>query len=172
MKNQCLVVVKLIGIGLILSMAVTVTAAEPNSIGQILKAKGFEWFIGGWEATTDANEKAEARFELALNGFALSTKARVGQYEYAGLAYYVQSKKTIVNTGIDNGGRIFGGTWEIYGDKLVLNLEQTTPDGTINNFVRYMSKTDANTMKSVTYQIIEGKRSEEPMSILEFKRKK
>ncbi len=147
-------------------------AAEPNSVGEIFKEKGFEWFIGNWETVTDANEKAEADFALELDGYVLSLDARVGeQYTYRGIVFYVPSKGTIVNSGVDNKGGVFSGTWEIDRDKLVLKAEQTTANGKVYRFVRYQSKVDAETMKVVTYRIIEGKVSEEP-NILEFKRRK
>jgi hypothetical protein len=155
-----------------MSMGTMVRGSEPNNVGEILKANKLEWLIGEWEATTDANEKAEAKFELGLDGYAFSLRARVGRYGYAGLAYYVANKNMIVNTGVDNRGRSFGGSWLIDGDKLLLKLEQTGRDGSIENFERYLSKADADTMKSVTYAVIEGKRSEEPIGVLEFKRKK
>jgi hypothetical protein len=154
---------------------------EPNSVGEILKGNKLDWIAGEWEGMTDANETpdknirgqaAEAKFEFVMDGFALSIKARVGKYEFAGLAYYVASKNTIVATGVDNRGRSFGGSWLIDGDKLLLKIEQTGRDGSINNFDRFLSKVDENTMKSVTYAITDGKRSDEPIGVLEFKRKK
>jgi hypothetical protein len=167
---------------LVLMMGVTARAAgEPNSVGEIFKFNKMEWLIGEWEATTDANETpdknirgqvAEAKFEWTLDGYALSIRARVGRYEYEGMAYYVASRNTIVNTGVDNRGRSFGGSWLIDWDKLLLKIEQTGRDGSINNFDRLLSKVDADTMRSVTYSVIDGKRSAEPIGVLEFKRKK
>jgi hypothetical protein len=51
-------------------------------------------------------------------------------------------------------------------------MEQTAPDGSITHYVRYLSKVDADTMKSVTYSVVDGKRSEEPIGTLIFKRDK
>jgi hypothetical protein len=96
----------------------------------------------------------------------------VGQYEFTGLAYYVASKNTIIAVGADNRGRSFGGSWLVDGDKLLLKIEQTGRDGSMNNFDRFLSKVDENTMRSVTYSVSDGKRSEEPIGVLEFKRKK
>ncbi|MGA2092081.1 MAG: hypothetical protein ABSH16_01555 [Sedimentisphaerales bacterium] len=173
---------KAVSIGMVLVMGVVARGAgEPNSVGEIFKFNKMEWLIGEWEATTDVNETpdknirgqvAEAKFEWTLDGYALSIKARVGRYGYEGMAYYVASKNTIVNTGVDNRGRSFGGSWLIDGDKLLLKIEQTARDGSINNFERSLSKVDANTMKSVTYSVSDGKRSDEPIGVLEFKRKK
>jgi hypothetical protein len=73
---------------------------------------------------------------------------------------------------VDNRGRSFGGSWLIDWDKLLLKIEQTGRDGSINNFDRLLSKVDADTMRSVTYSVIDGKRSAEPIGVLEFKRKK
>ena len=78
----------------------------------------------------------------------------------------------MVSVGADNGGRSFGGSWKVDGDKLLLKIELTGRDGSIKYFDRYLSKVDDNTMKSVTYSVIDGKRSEEPIGVLEFKRKK
>jgi hypothetical protein len=83
----------------------------------------------------------------------------------------VPSKGVLVNSGIDTKGVALSGTWEIEGDKLILKGEQTVADGQVYRFVRYLSKTDANSMKAVTYRIIDGKLSDEP-STLEFKRMK
>jgi hypothetical protein len=153
-------------------MGVMAKAAEPNSVGDIFKEKGFEWLIGSWVTVTDANEEARANFALELDGYVLSLDARVGErYAYRGIVFYVPSKGVLVNSGIDTRGVAFSGTWEIEGDKLVLKGEQTTADGQVFRFVRYQSKVDADTMKVVTYRIIEGKRSDEP-NILVFKRRK
>jgi hypothetical protein len=53
-----------------------------------------------------------------------------------------------------------------------MNLEQTTAEGRVTRFTRELSSADGETMKSVTYVFIEGKRPEEPTGTLEFKRKK
>jgi hypothetical protein len=153
-------------------MGVTVKAAEANNVGGIFKEKGVDWLIGKWEAVTDANEKATANFSLEMDGYVLSLDAKVGsQYSYRGIVFYVPSKGVLVNSGIDTRGVALSGTWEIEGDKLVLKGEQTTADGQVFRFVRYLSKTDANTMKAVTYRIIDGKLSDEP-GTMEFKRLK
>jgi hypothetical protein len=154
---------------------------EPNSVGEILKGNKLDWIAGEWEGMTDANETpdknirgqaAEAKFEFVMGGYALTINARVGKYEFTGMAYYVASKNTIAAMGIDNGGRSFGRSWMVDGDRLLLKLEQTARDGSIKYFDRYLSKVDDDTMKSVTYSVIDGKRSEEPIGVLEFKRKK
>jgi hypothetical protein len=159
-------------LAIILSLAMTAIAAEPNNVGNILKENGFDWLFGKWETTNDANQKIEAEFELEADGYAISAEAKAGSNEHAGLVYYSSAKKTILYTGVDNTGRVFTGPWEIKGDKLVINLEQTKPDGSITRFVRYLSKVDADTMKSVTYSVVDGKRSEEPIGTLVFKRDK
>jgi len=157
---------------LVLSIVVTVNAAEPNNVGGIFKEKGVEWIIGKWEAVTDANEKATADFSLEMDGYVLSIEAKVGsQYSYRGIVYSVPSKNVLVNSGIDTKGDALSGTWEIEADKLVLKGEQTTADGQINRFVRYLSKTDTNTMKAETYRIIDGNLSDNPGTLV-FKRVK
>ena len=145
---------------------------ESKSVGEILKENKLDWIAGKWVGMTDANEKAEAEFELEMDGYALSIEARVGKYEYTGLGYYVASKNTIVNIGVDNGGRSFGGSWIVDGDKLLLKIEQMGRDGSMKYFDRYLSRVDEDTMKSVTYSVIDDKRSDEPIGVLEFKRKK
>jgi len=157
---------------IVLSLATTAIAAEPNNIGNILKENGCDWLFGKWETTNDANQKIEAEFELEADGYAISIEAKAGSNENVGLVYYSPAKKTILYTGIDSTGTVNTGPWEIKGDKLVVNIEQTKSDGSITSFVRYLSKTDANTMKSVTYIIVDGKRSEEPIGTLVFKRDK
>jgi hypothetical protein len=170
---RCDFELKAISIGLVLMMGVIANGqGEPNSVGEILKANKLDWVAGEWEGMTDTNETANAKFEFVMNGYAISMKANVGQYEFTGLAYYVVSKNTIVAVGTDNRGRNFGGSWMVDGDKLLLKIEQTSRDGSVKYFDRYMYKVNADTMKSVTYRIIEGKRADEPMSVLELKRKK
>ncbi len=164
-------VLKVVSVGLVLVMGVVARAAgEPNSVVEILKANKLDWIVGKWVGMTDANEKAEAEFELEMDGYALSIEAKVGRYEYEGMAYYVASKNTIVNTGVDNRGRSFGGSWMIDGDKLFLKIEQTGRDGSMSYFDRYLSKVDENTMRAVTYSVVDGKRADEPMGVMEFKR--
>ncbi|MCJ7728313.1 MAG: hypothetical protein MUO27_00275 [Sedimentisphaerales bacterium] len=46
MKEQGFTGLKLVSVFLVLSMGVMANAAEPNSVGDIFKEKGFEWFIG------------------------------------------------------------------------------------------------------------------------------
>jgi hypothetical protein len=162
----------LFNLAIVLSLAMTSVAAEPNSIGNILKENGFDWLLGKWAATTDANQKIEAEFEMEADGYAISIEAKSGSNENVGLVYYSPAKKTILYTGVDSTGRIFGGPWEIMGDKLVVNIEQTKPDGSITHYLRYLSKVDADTMKSVTYSVVDGKHSEEPIGTLVFKRDK
>ena len=172
MKKQHVQGLRMVGIYLILSMGATVNAAEPNNVGGIFKEKGVDWLFGKWEAVTDANEKATANFSLEMDGYVLSLDAKVGsQYSYRGIVFYVPSKNVLVNSGVDTRGVALSGTWEIEADKLVLKGEQTTADGQVVRFVRYLSKTDANTMKAATYRIIDGKFSDEP-GIMEFKRVK
>jgi hypothetical protein len=172
-KMRCNYIIKAVSFGLVLMMGVMARAAgEPNSVGEILKGNKLDWIVGKWIGMTDANEKAEAEFELEMGGYVLSIEARVDKYEFTGLAYYVASKNTIAAMGADNRGRSFGGSWMIDGDKLLLKIEQTGRDGSMNYFDRYLSKVDENTMKSVTYSVVDGKRSDEPIGILEFKRKK
>lgn len=156
---------------IVLLLAVT-AAAEPNSIGNILRENGFDWLFGKWESTNDSNQTFEAEFELESDGYAISIEAKAGKNEHTGIVYYSPAQKTIIYTGIDSTGRIYAGTWEMKSDKLVLNLELTTPDGPTNYFVRYLSKIDGSTMKSVTYNIVNGKRSDEPIAALIFKRGK
>lgn len=158
-------------LAIVLSLATTAIAAEPNNVGNILKENGFGWLFGKWAVITDANQKIEAEFELGADGYAISIEAKAGSNEHVGIVYSSPAK-TILYTGIDNAGRVFAGTWEIQGDKLIINLEQTVPDGSITRFVRYLSKVDADTMKSVTYIVADGKRSEEPIGTLVFKRDK
>jgi hypothetical protein len=156
----------------VLSLTTAANAAEPNNISDIFKTGGFDWLFGKWAATTDANEKAKAEFKLKTDGYAISIEATVGRYEYTGLTYYEPATKRIVHTGADNKGRIFGGRWKIQGNQLVMNLDQTAPDGQITHFIRFISKVDADTMKSVTYSVVDSKRSEEPIGTLIFKRDK
>jgi hypothetical protein len=156
----------------VLSLTIAANAAEPNNVGNILKENGFDWLFGKWETITDTNQKIEAEFELEADGYAISIEAKTGSNEHVGLVYYSPAKKSILYTGIDNADRVFAGPWEIKSDKLVINLEQTKPDGSITRFVRYLSKVDADTMKSVTYSVVDGKRSEEPIGTLVFKRDK
>ncbi len=162
----------LLTVVIVLLSTMTAIATEPNNIGNILKENGFDWLFGKWETITDANQEIEAEFELEAGGYAISIEAKAGNNEHVGIAYYSPAKKTILYAGVDNAGRVFAGPWEIKGDKLVINLEQTAPDGSITRFVRYLSKVDADTMKSVTYSVVDGKRSEEPISTLVFKRDK
>jgi hypothetical protein len=157
---------------IVLSPAMTAIAAEPNSIGDIFKAGGFDWLFGKWKTMTDANQKIDIEFELEADGYAISIEAKTGSNENVGLVYYSPAKKAILYAGVDSTGRVFAGPWEIKGDKLVINLEQTKPDGSVTSFVRYLSKVDADTMKSVTYSVVDGKRSEEPIGTLVFKRDK
>ena len=162
----------LLNLAIILLSAMTTIAAEPNSIGDIFKTGSFDWLFGKWEATNDANQKIEAEFESEAGGYALSIETKTEKNEHAGLAYYSPAKKTILYTGVDNAGRVYTGQLEIQDDKLVFALERTNPDGSTITFVRYLSKSDGNTMKSVTYNIVDGKRSDEPVNTLEFKREK
>jgi hypothetical protein len=141
-------------------------------VEEILKGNKLDWIVGEWVGVTDANEKAEAKFEFVMGGYVLTINARVGKYEFTGMAYYVASKNTIEAMGIDKRGQSFGRSWMVEGDRLLLKLEQTARDGSIKYFDRYLSKVDDNTMKSLTYSVIDGKRSDEPIGILEFKRKK
>ena len=162
----------LLNLVIILSLTITAIATEPNNIGNIFKENGFDWLFGKWETITETNQEIEAEFELEAGGYAISMEAKAGSNEHVGIVYYSPAKKTIFYTGVDNAGRVFTGPWEIKGDKLVINLEQTAPDGSIIRFVRYLTKVDADTMKSVTYSVVDGKRSEEPIGTLEFKRDK
>jgi hypothetical protein len=162
----------LLTLAIVLLPAMTAIAAEPNNIGNILKENGFDWLIGKWAAISDANQKIEIEFELEADGYAISIEAETGNNKHAGIVYYSPVKNIILYTGVDNAGRVFAGPWEIKGDKLVINLEQTKPDGSVTNFLRYLSKVDAETMKSVTYSVADGKRSEEPIGTLVFKREK
>ena len=162
----------LLTLAIVLLPVVTAIAAEPNNIGNILKENGCDWLFGKWETTSDSNQKFEAEFELEADGYAISIEAKAGKNEHTAFVYYSPAKKAILYTGIDGSGRIYTGTWETKDNKLILNLEQDIPDGSTNYFVRYLSKVDANTMKSVTYNIVNGKRADEPIAILEFKREK
>ncbi|MGD0573228.1 MAG: hypothetical protein ABSB11_09460 [Sedimentisphaerales bacterium] len=162
----------LLTLAIVLSLTMMTFAAEPNNIGDILKGNGFDWLFGKWAAITDANQKIEAEFELEVNGYAISIVANTESNEHVGLAYYSPTKKTILYSGVDNAGRVFAGPWEIKGNELVINLEQTKLDGSVTSFLRYLSKVDADTMKSVTYSVVDGKRSEEPIGSLVFKREK
>jgi hypothetical protein len=169
MKMKSLLVLILMPV---LSLTIAANAAEPNNAGNILKEKGFDWLFGKWETRNDANQEIEAEFELEAGGYAISIEAKAGNNEHIGLVYYSPAKNIILYTGVDNTGRVFGGPWEIKKDTLVINLEQTAPDGTITRFVRHLSKVDADTMKSVTYSVVDGKRSDEPIGTLVFKRDK
>lgn len=166
-------IIKTVNIWLVLVMAAMAQGAgEPNSVGEILKGNKLDWIAGEWEGVNDANEKAEAKFEFAANDYVLSVRAKVGKYEYEGMVYYVASKNTIVNVGVDNSGRSFGGSWMVDGDKILFKIEQTSRNGCKKLYDRYMSRVDAETMKSLTYSVSEGKRSDEPISVMELKRKK
>ena len=169
MKMKSLLVLILMPV---LSLTIAANAAEPNNVGNILKENGFDWLFGKWETITDANQKIEVEFELEADGYAISIEAKTGSNENVGLVYYSPVKKAILYTGVDSTGRVNTGLWEIQGDKLVVNIEQTKPDGSITQYMRYISKIDADTMKSVTYSVIDGKRSEEPIGTLVFKRDK
>lgn len=147
-------------------------AAEPNSIGGLLKEKGLEWLTGKWETTTEKGEKAQASFSLEMDGYIICVEAKVAENEFRGIMFYEPSKRTIVLTGVDNRGSSLTGSCEVEGGKLVMNLEKATADGRITKFTRYLSRVDADTMKSETYVLVDGKRQEEPTGILEFKRKK
>jgi hypothetical protein len=162
----------LLNLAIVLSLAMTAIAAEPNNVGSIFKENGFDWLFGKWETTNDANQKIEAEFELEADGYAISIETKTESNENVGLVYYSPAKKIILYTGVDNKGRVNTGPWEIKGDKLVINLEQTKPDGSITHYMRYISKVDADTMKSVTYSVVDGKRSDEPIGTLVFKRDK
>ncbi len=164
---------KMLFISIFWFLTVTANADEPNNVGQILKENGFDWFFGTWETKTDSNVPAAATFEIVMDGYAILCTAKVGaSYEYTGLIYYDPAKKIIVNTGVDNDGRIFGGDWKIESGQLLLNLEQTSPDGSVVHYARYLSQVNPDTMLSITYSVFEGLRSRSPMNTIEFKRKK
>ena len=173
MKGQYLSGLRMVGVCLLLSISGMVNAAEPNKMGDIFKEKGFEWLLGSWEAVTDTNEKARANFTMEMDGYVFALDVKVGdKYAYRGIMFYVMSKGAMVNNGIDTRGNVLSGTWEIEGEKLVLKGELTAADGKVYKFVRYLSKADADTMRAVTYQVIEGKPSEESAKTLEFKRRR
>ncbi len=169
MKMKSLLILILMQVWLLMIPA---NAAEPNSIGDIFKTGGFDWLFGKWETTNDTNQEIEAEFELEADGYAISIEAKAGNNKHIGLVYYSPTRKTILHTGVDNAGRAIASLWEIKGDMLVANIEQTAPDGSITHYVRYLSKVDADTMKSVTYSVVDGKRSDEPIGTLIFKRDK
>jgi len=125
----------LLNLAVVLLLAMTAIAAEPNNVGNIFKENGFDWLFGKWETITDANQKIEAEFELEADGYAISIESKTGSNKNIGLVYYSLVKKTILYTGIDNAGRVFAGPWEIKSDKLVANIEQTKPDGSITRYV-------------------------------------
>jgi len=174
MKRQKNVDSRFIGICLVLLAAVLATdcvAAEPNSIGEVMKEKGIEWLTGKWETTTEKGEKAEAGFSLELEGYIICVEAKVAENEFRGIMFYEPSKGAIVFTGADKSGSSLGGSCEIEDGKLAMNLVQRTAEGKVVKFTRYLSMVDADTMKSVTYVFVDGKRPEEPTGILEFKRR-
>jgi hypothetical protein len=147
-------------------------SAEPNNIGELLKAKGIEWLLGNWETTTEKGEAVEAKFSLGMNDFIISVEASVGEKKNSGMIFYTQVKKSIIYTGADNLGGSMKGACQIEDGKFVMNLELTTVDGKLTKFTRYLSKIDADTMKSETFVFTDGKKPEQPTGVFEFKRKK
>jgi hypothetical protein len=68
-------------------------AAEPNSIGGVLKENGVEWLTGKWETTTERGEKAEAEFSLEMEGYIICSEAKVAENEFRGIMFYEANKK-------------------------------------------------------------------------------
>jgi len=155
-----------------LFMAKNANAAEPNSIGELLKAKGAEWLIGEWETKTEKGDKVEFKFLVSLNGYIIDFEGGIGSAKGKGIVYYDQNKKSIFLNGINNNGDILTGTFEIENGRFVMNLERAKADGNITKFIRYVSKIDSETMRSETFVLTDGKKPEQPTGVFEFKRKK
>ena len=130
--KSCLLLI----LAIVLSLTMTVIAAEPNNIGNILKENGCDWLFGKWETTSDSNQKFEAEFKLEADGYAISIEAKAGKNKHTAFVYYSPAKKAILYTGIDGSGRVYTGTWEMKDNKLILNLEQDIPDGSIELFCK------------------------------------
>jgi len=146
-----------------------VTAQE--KLGDLVAQGGYDWVLGRWVATTDQGEKAEFRYEWALDKHAILVDTILGNFNYRGMIMLMPTDGEIVEIGADNRGGIWKGSWSEDSAGLSHRIEHTNAQGEVRKGDIIHARVDADTITIAIYAVDNsGSRSSEPWGKLTYKR--
>ncbi|MFQ6036542.1 MAG: hypothetical protein ACE5NM_11955 [Sedimentisphaerales bacterium] len=162
----------LLALAIVLTILVTGARAQ-QSLGDIVKEYGFDWIIGRWVATTDEGDKIQLEYKWQLNRHLITFHLKWPDGEYQGMIFYRPTEDEVVQIGVDSRGGSGKGTWDVEGNKAIMNYEHTGANWEISRMAIAHSKVDANTMKAEVYEVdSDGRIADVPRYTLEYKRQK
>src|SRR4030043_252295 len=112
----------ILALAAILVIASTGGSAQ-EKLGDVVTEGGFDWIIGGWEATGDQGDKIELVYKWELDKHLVTMQLKWPNNEYRAMIFYNPTEEKIVQITVDNQGGTGKGTWEPDGDKAVLKHE-------------------------------------------------
>jgi uncharacterized protein (TIGR03067 family) len=151
----------------------TIPASAQDKLGDLVAQYGYDWLIGKWVATADNGRQVELEYKWILDKCAMCVNVTIGEFKYHGLIMFVPSREEVIQTGADNMGATWTGTWSEDAEGAVNRNQRLQPDGTTQTMDMIYAKGDNNSFKVKEYAVEDGGyRASEARGELTFKRQK
>ena len=147
------------------------SAVAQQSLRDLAKEYGADWFAGRWTATTDDGTTILLMYRWQLNGHLVTVDFKMGEYASHGMIFYVPGEEKAAQVSVDNRGGKSKGTWEAQDGRLVSKSEHVDAEGKVRKSAAVYSKVDARTIKIALYGLDQdGELNDEPWFTMDFKR--
>lgn len=147
-------------------------ATDYQKLADLVSQAGYDKVIGKWTASDDQGRKSELEYKWVLDKHAMLVDVQLGDFKYSGMIVYVPSRQEVIQTGADNMGGMWKGTWDEDYDGVVNRHDYLKPDGTTDKIEHVYIKVDENAFKIKQYAVESGGwRASEPSGELTFKRR-
>lgn len=155
----------------VLLAAFAAPGAAQQKLGDLVAEGGYDWIIGRWVATTDEGAKIEVAYTWALDKHAVLSKVRMGGFEYQGTITLPPATQEPVESGADNWGGTWKGTWYEDPAGLARRVEHTSAEGEVRKGEIVHSRTGDDSIAIAFYGLdSSGYRNSEPAGKLTYKR--
>jgi hypothetical protein len=153
---------------MMLLVAMGTTAIGQESLKDIIEQEGFAWMVGQWKAVTDDGSEIILTYRWAVEGNAIVSDLRMGEYLTQGIIYLVADEQQARQLTLDSRGQAVVATWEVQDGKVINKTKN--PQGTDVGVV--YSKVDATTMNVEVYELENGELADYSLFDIDFKKQK
>jgi uncharacterized protein (TIGR03067 family) len=160
-------------VALVVLAVSAIPAGAQDKLGDLVAQYGYDWLVGKWAATTDNGQQVELEYKWILDKCAMCVNVVIGDFKYHGLIMFVPSREEVIQTGADNMGATWTGTWTEDYEGAVNRNQRLEADGTAQTMDMVYTKVDNNSFKVKEYAVEDGGyRASEARGELTFKRQK
>jgi len=155
-----------------LLVAMGTTAIGQESLKDIIEQEGFAWMVGQWKAVTDDGSEIILTYRWAVEGNAIVSDLRMGEYLTQGIIYLVADEQQAKQLTVDSRGHAVTATWEVQDGKIINKTKMIGEYGEATDVGIVYSKVDATTMNVEVYELENGELADYSSFDIDFKKQK